>query len=582
MSQGRQKWPSVGAKHDTLKNHGETITADIHQLLEYSQAGTQGTARAPRDMPARTYKPLFESILAFVQRATRPDKNEIERQREVHSMIKDIHTNVAIIKANNQSMTGTQPKNASITRNWAQIASSIAAPPSIQKTISGVSSAATSIDSPKHKEIVIRYKGNKGVPETLRKLRPAELVKALNDGLTRTELPQVQTVRITAARINARGSIVAHTETAAQAEILRYNREAWQQEVDPNAEVMVPMYPVVMHGVPLKSVDMGDKAAFFTQLRFENRQTLGDHRVTDCRWYRKYKEEQRDGSLIVDCETPEGANALIKAGTMAWGHGLRVVRRHDPSCQFTRCLKCYQYGKCKGTFCTNNETCGKCASIEHNTGDCTSTVKKCCLCGGQHFAWSAQCTKHKQELQRVEIAKARLEANPFYPEPGYRVSPGSSEPSSRQSTLESTGETMDIDLSPVTEARGISNGTKALSASQHAPTQEAETDKHGEFQTVKPRKKKSQRDPLQEVSGNTLTRRRDNRSRSPNKGEPARPRTRSKSTRRRESFAVHIDDDSDSDEGPNLSKVPTGSGSRSSQRAPAPSRKAKDNANQSQ
>jgi hypothetical protein len=50
---------------------------------------------------------------------------------------------------------------------------------------------------------------------------------------------------------------------------------------------------------------------------------------------------------------------------------------------------------------------------------------------------------------------------------------------------------MDIDLSPVTEARGISNGTKTLSVSQHAPTQEAETDKHGEFQAVKPGKKKS-------------------------------------------------------------------------------------------
>jgi hypothetical protein len=210
MSQGRQKWPSVGGKHDTLKNHGETIIADIHKLLEYAHAGTQGTARAPKDMPAKSYKPMFESILSFVQRATRPDKNEIERQREMHNMIKDIYTNVTIIKANNNNMTtGFQPKNASNTRNWAQIASAVAAPPSIQKTISGVSSAASSIDSPKHKEIVIRYKSNKPVSEALRKLRPAELVKSLNDALSRAETPQVQTARITAARINSRGSIVA-------------------------------------------------------------------------------------------------------------------------------------------------------------------------------------------------------------------------------------------------------------------------------------------------------------------------------------------------------------------------------------
>jgi hypothetical protein len=194
LSQGRQKWPSVGVKHDTLKNHGDTIVADIHQLLEYAQAGTQGTTRTPRDMPAKTYKPLFESILSFVQRATRPNKNEVERQREMHNMTKDIRTNVTIIKANNSNMTmGFQPKNASNTRNWAQIASAVAAPPSIQKTISGVSSAASSIDSPKHKEIVIRYKSNKPVSDSLRKLRklrPAELVKALNDALSRAEPPK--------------------------------------------------------------------------------------------------------------------------------------------------------------------------------------------------------------------------------------------------------------------------------------------------------------------------------------------------------------------------------------------------------
>lgn len=252
------------------------------------------------------------------------------------------------------------------------------------------------------------------MPEALRKLRPAELVKGLNSALSRAEPPQVQATRITAARINARGSIVAYTETAAQAETLRYNREAWQEEVANGAEVMVPVYPVVIHGVPIKSIDLGNKTDVFYQLRFENRQALGEHKIVDCRWYRRYKEGQKDGSLIVDCETLEGANAIIKAGTLAWAHGLRVVRRHDPTCQFTRCLKCYQYGKCKGTFCTNNDTCGKCASTEHNTGDCTSLTKKCCLCGGQHYAWSTQCAKHKQEIQRIELAKARLEANPIH------------------------------------------------------------------------------------------------------------------------------------------------------------------------
>jgi hypothetical protein len=50
--------------------------------------------------------------------------------------------------------------------------------------------------------------------------------------------------------------------------------------------------------VPIKSISMDDKMAFFDQLRFENHQALGDHKVVDSRWYRKYRDGQKDGSLI--------------------------------------------------------------------------------------------------------------------------------------------------------------------------------------------------------------------------------------------------------------------------------------------
>lgn len=129
MSQGRKRWPDVGQKHDILKEHGDLITADIHQLLEYAQAGIEGTTRTPRDMPARSYQPLFKSILEFVQKATRPDKNELKRQRETHTIVKEIQASIAVIKANSTSFTGINAKNASNTRSWAQIASSVAAPP---------------------------------------------------------------------------------------------------------------------------------------------------------------------------------------------------------------------------------------------------------------------------------------------------------------------------------------------------------------------------------------------------------------------------------------------------------------------
>jgi len=176
---------------------------------------------------------------------------------------------------------------------------------------------------------------------------------------------------------------------------------------------MIPTYPVLIHGVPIKSVNMDNKKESLELLRLENRQTIGDHKITDCRWLKKYKEEQKDGSLIIECETPEGANAIIKAGTLAWHHGLRQTKKCDAACQFIRCLKCYKYGKCKGTFCTNKETCGKCASTEHNTGNCMAKEKKCCLCGGQHFAWSQLCPEYKKEVSFgpfVKIVGALLRA----------------------------------------------------------------------------------------------------------------------------------------------------------------------------
>ena len=396
-------------------------------------------------------------------------------------MIRDIQANVAIIKTQSRAYDGPTTTKTANTMTWAQIASRDALPPSIQSRISSGSTTA-SIDNAKHKEIVMRYKDNKPVPNSLHALKPSELTKALNDALQRSKVPQVNKARFTAARVNARGSIVAYTETAGEAEILRHNRDSWREEVAKGMEVIVPTFPVLVHGVPIKSVNLDKKEEMFELLRFENKQAMGNHKMADARWLKKYKEGQRDGSIIIDCETPEGANAIIKAGTLAWAHGLRPTKKCDPSCQFLRCLKCYKYGKCKGTYCTNNETCGKCASTEHNTGDCPATEKKCVLCGGQHYAWSQQCPEYKKEIQRVQNAKVRLELNPWYPEAARQVSPGpskaGSETSNAQSTISSTQ-------------------NSAISSTQNSETMD--TDPLPPFRTMKKRK---QRKPLSETDTN--------------------------------------------------------------------------------
>ena len=217
---------------------------------------------------------------------------------------------LAVIK-NQTRVPFANTKTLSPTLSWAQIASRDALPPSIECNITNSRSSITpSIVNIKHKQVVMRARDNKPVPQKLYGLSPESLTRILNDAVQRAGTPQVNKARFTAARINNRGSIVAHTETAGEAEILRQNRDEWREQVMTGLQVIIPTYPVLVHGIPIKSVDMDNKKETLELLRLENKQTIGNHKITDCRWLKKYKQEQKDGSLIIECETPEGANAI--------------------------------------------------------------------------------------------------------------------------------------------------------------------------------------------------------------------------------------------------------------------------------
>ena len=115
MPQGKRKWPKVRAKHKILEEHGTLILAEIHQLLEHAQTDREGENHTAKDIPSKAYKPLFDSVLAFIHGATQADQNK----RDTYEMIKDIHANVAIIKIQSKGHTDlTNTKMASKTLSW--------------------------------------------------------------------------------------------------------------------------------------------------------------------------------------------------------------------------------------------------------------------------------------------------------------------------------------------------------------------------------------------------------------------------------------------------------------------------------
>ena len=214
---------------------------------------------------------------------------------------------------------------------------------------------------------------------------------------------------------------------------MRRHGDEWEKTLGRSAQVIKPTYGVVTHGVPIRSVNDMEKEAVVRKFELENRRVLGSHRIVSWRWLRPPKEKQRDASLVLEFETAPGANTAIHAEVLCWDSTHKRTERFDRACLVKRCFKCYHYRHI-GTQCREQETCGRCSAQDHNTKECKADQPKCTLCQGKHNSWSPTCPEYKKETARMEEAKVRLRANPYWPESPVYITPGPSEIGSRISS----------------------------------------------------------------------------------------------------------------------------------------------------
>ncbi|EON65744.1 hypothetical protein W97_04983 [Coniosporium apollinis CBS 100218] len=141
------------------------------------------------------------------------------------------------------------------------------------------------------------------------------------------------------------------------AEELVCHHEEWEKSLGEKAAVQVPTYGVLLRGVPVKSVDLSKKEAEIGRFCMENQALIGGYTIKNLTWLTKLGEGKKD------------------------------------------------------------DTCGHCAETTHGTKECPNKEgkKKCCLCGGNHVAWSNQC-EYRKEIERVKAVKAAIQLQPFYPE----------------------------------------------------------------------------------------------------------------------------------------------------------------------
>ena len=182
------------------------------------------------------------------------------------------------------------------------------------------------------------------------------------------------------------------------ADTLRKNK-AWLTGISPSAMLTHPKYPVLIHGVP-KSEIIGSQEDI-KQIIVDNAQYHRDLEIASIKWprmntHRNEQENQKEcthGSILIDCTTPEAANAIIQKG-ISMGKEIQMAERYVRECRVLQCFNCYCYGHmAKG--CTNASQCGHCAGA-HRPDECVypneKDREKCSNCDKKgHKAWSQNC-----------------------------------------------------------------------------------------------------------------------------------------------------------------------------------------------
>jgi hypothetical protein len=123
-------------------------------------------------------------------------------------------------------------------------------------------------------------------------------------------------VKVVAAHQLKSGDIQIFTSTTAEATQLKQNR-SWIKGLGEHAELVVPTYGVIVHGIPTNSINIKDQKATIHQIIADNYTVIPNADISHIGWLTKEAALKRASSVVVEFADPEMANAIIYAG-MAW------------------------------------------------------------------------------------------------------------------------------------------------------------------------------------------------------------------------------------------------------------------------
>jgi hypothetical protein len=150
-----------------------------------------------------------------------------------------------------------------------------------------------------------------------------------------------------------------------------------------------------------------------TQLKgieeFQNEENVSQ--IESCKRLISRARDVKTLMVRIVCKNPETAKRLIKDGTIIDGLKIFCV---EPIQQYVplQCYNCNEYGDHTSHTCKNEMACAKCGE-KHKTKTCKKKEEehRCTLCGDAHAAWSLNCKKKQEAIQKMKTKEAEIKRN---------------------------------------------------------------------------------------------------------------------------------------------------------------------------
>lgn len=398
------RWPQVDIGPEHIKEHATYLKEACNQL----QAVDKGRQN---QVPWNTVQQYLASTIALIGKVLRqPAMGEILRQvQDAAKCTQNMQKDITIIK-NSVGLNTTPQTTANTTGgrsiSWAQVAAQApkgtALPPPVPQGMAASKTQST-VTAYKDRVVTVKLKDH-GIAQRYRNQIPSWARQQVETAIRGNA--STRAIKVVAAHQLKSGDIQIFTSSTAEAAKLKEDK-GWLRALGENAEVIVPTYGVIVHGIYTSSINIKDQRATIQQMLADNYTVIPHAKISYIGWLTREATSKRASSIVVEFTEPEMANAIIYAG-MAWDGRIHQCQLYDRACRVKQCFRCYNYGHI-GTQCNASQVCGYCAE-QHETKHCQHRgmegfIPRCAVCKDDHTAWSNACPAKRKEMQRVDQAK---------------------------------------------------------------------------------------------------------------------------------------------------------------------------------